>query len=213
MGFTNHSLDMWATKLSEFTKPVIPELALKDDKTLQNHLLESVLGILGGEHNAHARHLVTNIVRRVFASMEMYRLGRANALDYVAGDRHNNVVPYFKSLTFFETCLGYCWQICDCLNELGNGDKVFQKGDGSAWERLHGIYTYGTKHPIGSYDDITKPEMPTAIWLTNDGIECINGMSVTFEELNEIIALQNDLFYALQKMIRDKYEKKKPDAA
>jgi hypothetical protein len=40
---SDYALDQIATNLSQFTNPVIPELSLEDDKTLQNHILESVL--------------------------------------------------------------------------------------------------------------------------------------------------------------------------
>ncbi len=89
-----------ATRLSQFDKPNIPELVLKDDKTLVNHMLESVLGIFSGENNSHIRHVITNVVSRTFASTENYRLGRNHALDYVNGDRFTRITPYYLSLTF-----------------------------------------------------------------------------------------------------------------
>jgi hypothetical protein len=176
MRFTDHALDMMATRLSQFTNPNIPELSLKDEKTLQNSLIGSVVGIFGGEANAGARHRVTNLVRRIFASTETYQLGRQHALDYIRGDRHTQITPYFNSLTFFESCLAYCWQIGDLMYKIlkPEGIKVFEQSDGSPWQRLHAIHTFATKHWLGTYADNVHGEMPTAVWLTNDG-KCISG--------------------------------------
>jgi hypothetical protein len=208
--FSDHALNMMATRLSQFTNPTIPELTLKDDKTLQNNMLESVLGLWGGDGNARVRHIITNEVRRVFASIETYRLGRQYALKYVSGNRHWEITPYFLALTFFESCVAYSWQVCDHVLSLGlSGEKVFKPGDGSGWERLHGIYTIGTKHSSGRYDVMKHGEMPTTVWLTNDGIECIAGSKITFQELTEVIAANNALFYEAQKHVRVKLESRK----
>jgi hypothetical protein len=81
--------------------------------------------------------------------------------------------------------------------------EVFTRGDGSAWERLHGIYTYGTKHSLEKYDVAVHKEMPTTIWLTNEGIECMDGSRITFIELTEIIAANNRIFYDVRKAALD----------
>ena len=64
------------------------------------------------------------------------------------------------------------------------------------------MYTDGTKHSFGKYNPKTHQEMPTTIWLTNDGIECISGAKLSFVELTEIISANNDLFYDAQKAVR-----------
>lgn len=195
MRFSNHALDMIATDLSKFTNPNIPELRLQDDKTLQNNILAGVVGAFSGTTNAPIRHRVTNIVRRVFASIETYRRGRRYALDYAHGDRHSAIMPYFPALTDFECCLGYSWQVVDLLR---GSQHVYAPGDGSAWERLQRIYTEGTKHSLGKYDHTTDSEAPTTVWLTNDGIACITGYVLTYRELAQIIEANNELFYQIQ---------------
>ena len=102
MRLSSGALDMIATDLSKFTSPDIPELSLKDDKTLQNNMLAGVLGVFSGETNAYVRHIMTNIVRRVYAAIETYELGRRHALDYVEGDRRWRISPYFLALTNFD---------------------------------------------------------------------------------------------------------------
>jgi len=203
--FSNFALDQMATNLSQFTNPEIPELSLEKMNTLQVNMLESVVGVFSGNTNAHVRHLMTDMVRRIFSSIETYRIGRENAVTYVEGNRHKVISPYFRSLTGFECCIAYSWQVCDWLNfNLKGQQTVYVKGDGSAWERLNAIYRHGTKHAYGKYDKINQPEIPTAIWLKNDGISCITGDFVTYQELSEIIVANNQLFYDCQDTVRAK---------
>ena len=191
------ALDRVATGLSQFKDPAIPELALRDDKTLQYNMLAGIIGLFSGEGNAPFRHVMTNIVRRVFASIETYRLARAHALEYVAGDRHHAITPYFLALTHFESCIGYSWQTADLLAKLGN-QNVFDKGDGSAWQRLHDIHVYGSKHTYAANRSGDAATLPTSIWLTNEGITCLTGAQISYQELAEIVAANNELFYEAQ---------------
>lgn len=196
--FSSSALDKIATDLSIFTNPDIPELALRDDKTLQNNMLAGIIGVFRGEKNAYTRHLVTNIVRRVFASIEAYRRGREHALDYVQGDRHSRIKVNFLALTDFECCASYSWQVADLLRRLAGVNLYPRGGDDSAWHRLHDIYTEGTKNSSEKYDRATDLEIPTTLWLTDEGITCINGQTLTYRELAEIIDINNAFFYDLQ---------------
>jgi hypothetical protein len=207
-----HVLDGLATDLSKFTKPEIPELQLRDDKTLQNHLLECIIGPFSGEKNAQVRHLVTNIVRRVFGSIEAYRLGRAQALEYVDRSQDLHIAPYFRALSHFECCIAYSWQVCALVDNPQIGARVFTRGDNSAWERLHGLYTNGTKHS-GNAAKIVRADAPTTIWLTNEGVACLTDHSITYQELTEVIAAINELFYDIQNKVYDKLPQRAAKAA
>lgn len=210
MGFSSGALDMIATDLSKFTSPDIPELSLKDDKTLQNNMLAGVLGVFSGETNAYGRYVMTNIVRRVYAAIETYQLGRRHALDYVEGDRRWRISPYFLALTNFESCVSYSWQVADLLRQMSK-QKIYEPKDGSAWARLHDIYTVGTKHSFRNFDAAHPPPPPTTVWLSNEGIACMNGAHVTFEELTEIIEANNDLFYTVQAKAHEKRRQKRAE--
>lgn len=203
MKLSARALDQIATRLSQLDAPDIPELKLTDDKTLQNNMLESILGIFSGDKNSPIRHMMTDMVRRIFASCETYKLARHHALQYIELDRYAHITPYFQALTFFESCVSYSWQVADLARKSGK-HNLFKRGEGSAWERLHGLYTHGTKHSSEQYDAVARPELPTTIWLTNQGIACISGAEVTYLELSEIIIANNDLFYFLQKRVREK---------
>lgn len=206
MQFSSDALDKIATDLSQFVDPSIPPLVLHDDKTLQTNILESVIGILSNEQNTYARFLVTNFVRRIHASIKMYAAGRTHAIDYINGDRRIRLEPYFLALTHFECCVAYVWQVADlarniAANKLTPESKLnlFDRGDGSIWERLHDLYTSGTKHSHDHFSISGRSEMPTTIWLTNDGISCgYKSTKVKFDELAEIIADNNNLLLKLQ---------------
>lgn len=196
-------LDCIATNLSQFTKPNIPKLVLDDDGTLQNNFLDSIFDVFVEGKNAHNRSIMTNIVRRVFASIEFYRYGRKYAFEYIDNDNDLAITPYFQSLTYFEGCISYSWQVCDLLNALTNEmPKIYKKGDGTVWERLHDIYTHGTKHSNDKFNPHVHETLPTTIWLTNDGIESVDSVSLTFIELNEIIIDTNQIFYEFRKKMR-----------
>lgn len=212
MKLSARALDQIATHLSQLDAPNIPELKLKDDKTLQNNMLESILGIFSGDKNSLVRHMMTDMVRRIFASCETYKLARHHTLRYIELDRYAQITPYFQALTFFESCVSYSWQVADLARKSGK-HNVFEKGDGSAWERLYSLYTHGTKHSSEWYDAITRPEIPTTMWLTNQGVACISGVEVTYLELSEIIVANNDLFYFIQEAAREKLIEKRGNRA
>lgn len=203
--FTDFALDLFATNLSTFTSPQIPELQRKP--TLHFNFWESALGTLSGRGNARARSLVTNLVRRTFAAAEFYRVGRERALEYVAGDRHWSLQPYFEALAQFEACVSSNWQVCDLVNKMvthhGAESRVFQSGDGTAWERLHGVYTVGVKHSFRS-SSATTANLPTTVWLTNEGIEALGSWSITYAELAEMIDANDVFFTDITKRIREK---------
>jgi hypothetical protein len=188
---------MIATDLSEFTSPRIPELTV-NSTTLSDNVLASCLGAFSGETNSHVRHLMTNIVRRAFGSIEMYNSGRKHAFEYTSDTGRQRIKSYFLALAGFECSISYCWQVCDLLRDMTGVDLFPREGDRSAWHRLNQIYNQGIKHSYGKYDGDRDGEAPTTVWLTNDGIACLTGVMVSYGELAEAIAANNELFYEVQ---------------
>jgi hypothetical protein len=89
---------------------------------------------------------------------------------------------YFKALRHFESCVAALWQGVD-LGRRALGTSVFQKGDGSAYERLNFLYNK-SRH----FDPQALPAGDLhAVWLTNDGMHT-REHSITFEEVREILA-------------------------
>ena len=188
--FSRSALDKIATQLSQFDNPDIPEISLDDGSILYVNLLDNIMGPFCGPGNSKIRSIVTNDVRRIFSSIGFYRHAREEALGYAIGDRFSNIVPYFLSLTYFESCMASCWQICDRLSRMSTaqgGPQLYKKGDGTVLERLHDIYTYGSKHSYSNSNNKNCNELPTDIWLRNDGIECVSGAFLAYHELADII--------------------------
>lgn len=211
-GPPSDTLDKIATGLSEFTDPDIPELPQKLHTTVLDNALAGILGAFSGEGNAHVRHIMTNIVRRISASAQMYQRGRENALDYVAGDRYLRIVPYFHALAEFEGCISNSWLAVDLIRKLPSekkerDTKIFEPGDGSELQRLHAIYTDAIKHPDQRYNTAVHGEMPTSVWMTNEGLSCITGTGLTYRELANIIEETNAGFYFVQDKALEKRRK------
>jgi hypothetical protein len=89
--------------------------------------------------------------------------------------------------------------------------KMFERSDGSPWERLHVIYTFGTKHSFKEVDRMGPYSPPTTVWLTNEGISCLRG-DLTYLELAEIIQENNKFFYAAQNRVIEKRQQKKAES-
>jgi hypothetical protein len=209
------ALDRVATKLSQFQAPRIPELPLDDEHTLQNNMLESLLGVFSGEANKRIRHLMTNLVRRADASVEAYRKGRELALEYASFDRsRGHVLPYFRALAAFEQCITHSWQVSEIVSHMTDGSlRMFNRGDGSDMERLHAIYTFSMKHAQERYDPNIDGEMPTEIWLTNAGISGVGGTHIGYEELRDIVGSGHALFYGIQKRAHEKLAQQRKTSA
>lgn len=93
------------------------------------------------------------------------------------------VSGYFKALRHFESCIAALWQGVD-FGRRALDTSVFQKGDGSPYERLNFIYNKSRHfdcHALPSGD--LHP-----LWIANDGIYT-REQSITFDELREIVVM------------------------
>lgn len=115
------------------------------------------------------------LVRRVDAAMDEWELACSAACDV------GRPSGYFKMLRHLENCVAALWQGFEfCRHALGQ--KLFQKGDGSVYERLNWLYNVG-RH-FNPYE--LAPGDLHRLWISNDGLnsrEC----TVTFVELREAV--------------------------
>jgi hypothetical protein len=117
------------------------------------------------------------LLRRAEAALDEWELACAIA----SGDLRRPSA-YFKALRHFEACIASLWQGFE-LGRNAIGTKIFQKGDGSANERLNSIYNEGRHFdPTGLPAGDLHP-----VWITNDGIRT-QEVALTFEELRESLA-------------------------
>jgi hypothetical protein len=116
------------------------------------------------------------ILRRAESAVDEWEL----ACDAV-GRGVRTVSGYFKALRHFESCVAALWQGVNFGREA-LGTSVFQKGDGSSYERLNYIYNK-SRHfdPDGLPSGDLHP-----VWIANGGLST-REQSITFDELREIV--------------------------
>jgi hypothetical protein len=65
-------------------------------------------------------------------------------------------------------------------------NALFKKGDGTTLQRLNLLYNRSKHLPKAINSDQIGHGSTLAVWLTNDGLRCLDG-HLTFEELAEIL--------------------------
>ena len=116
------------------------------------------------------------LVRRAEAALDEWELACSAATQDV-----RRPSGYFKMLRHLENCIAALWQGLDfCRRALDT--KLFEKGDGSVYERLNWLYNVG-RH----FDPQAIPSGDLhRLWITNDGLHT-REHSVTFTELRDTL--------------------------
>lgn len=117
------------------------------------------------------------LVRRAEAALDEWELVCAAASDV------KNPSGYFRMLRHVESCIAALWQGLE-FSRRALHIKLFEKGDGSVYERLNWLYNIGRHfdpHELSS-GDLHR------LWISNDGLNS-REHSVTFVELREAIKL------------------------
>jgi hypothetical protein len=118
------------------------------------------------------------LLRRAEAAIDEWELACASS----KGDLRSASV-YFKVLRHFETCIANLWQGLD-FGRRALGRKLFESGDGSAYDRLNQVYNC-SRH----FDPMQLPQGDLhAVWLTNDSV-VIDKCQVSFEEIRDAISV------------------------
>jgi hypothetical protein len=111
------------------------------------------------------------IMRRADAALDEWELACSAAKNGLQTPR-----VYFKVLRHVEQTIAALWQGLEFLRKA-LGKKLFERGDGSTFERLNGIYNLA-RH----FDPMDLPPGDLhKIWLSNDGIHT-NEYQLTFDE-------------------------------
>ena len=116
------------------------------------------------------------LVRRAEAALDEWELACNSATQDVRCPS-----GYFKMLRHLENSIAALWQGLEFCR-LAIGTKLFEKGDGSVYERLNWIYNVG-RH----FDPQTLPSGDLhRLWITNDGLHT-REHSVTFTEMRDTL--------------------------
>ncbi|WP_254574567.1 hypothetical protein [Stenotrophomonas acidaminiphila] len=113
------------------------------------------------------------LVRRAVAALEEWE----QACEAAPGV--GNPSGYFKMLRHLESCIAALWQGLE-FSRRALQTKLFEKGDGSFYERLNWLYNTG-RH----FDPQNLPSGDLhCLWISNEGLNS-RGQSVTFGELRD----------------------------
>jgi hypothetical protein len=174
---TNYALDKFvAPKLSELTECNIPDMSThssQSDSWVGNFILNSIFTFQG---NSLFTQYAIYVLRRAEAAFREYRNARLTLFNYV-NNQQKNVSVYFEILFHVETCIAQMWQACDATIKFSKGKKLYNRRDGSAFERLNNLYNISRYGGNNIQESSTVP-----IWLINTGIES-DTVSISFAEL------------------------------
>jgi hypothetical protein len=204
-------LDTWpGTAKDSFIAAKISSLTLcgaEDISGSRKYLLNAFIlnTTLAASLKNESRQLLFSFIRKTENAFNEYCFARANLIDYLK-TADKTVTSYFQSLAHFENCIMHLYQASNHFSAI-LGKKIFEKGDGSFFERLNSIYNQ-VKHieaypelrtfsGMGSFESfikyqnefasMTRQEVgdlaTTPTWITNDGIES-KAATISFPELS-----------------------------
>lgn len=132
---------------------------------------------------------VADFIRRAEWALTSYGQARAFTLAYL--DNHDPTNPtltqYYKALNEWETCLIQIQIALDLFRWVNKGEGAFVSGDGSAEQRCYDIANK-VKHLANDLkSEAVTEDHVTPIWLVEDGIKAIGGLSCNYEEVRTVV--------------------------
>jgi len=176
MPLSHYALDTFVSQGMSKLTACAPESLVAEFPEHNHWLNQFVLRRIFHNHvsEEHAA-LVFILVRRAESALDEWELACAASRDV------RKPSGYFKMLRHLENCIAALWQGLEfCRHALQT--KLFEKGDGSVYERLNWLYNAGRHfdpHDLPS-GDLHR------LWISNDGLNS-REYSVTFSELRDAI--------------------------
>jgi hypothetical protein len=183
---TNEFMDKYvAPNFSAFTEATIPDMSAISPE--QGHWLRNFVlnGFFRASLDDSTRRSLYSFLRRTEAAFREYEAARRLTLAHLARPNPDASSQYIEAIEHWEQFLSQAdraWAV------LVRGAKiVFVKDDGSVFQRLNLLYNI-TKHLESAIKaDQFPPDGTLPVWLTNDGLQAVDGM-LTFIEISEILA-------------------------
>jgi len=176
MGFTDYALDRFvAQQLSTFEWA--PRSVGSEFSTRTTWLDEFVLRRLFQAHVPDERAALAFImVRRALAAIEEWE-----AMCVSASGSIRKPSVYFSALRHCEACIAASWQGLE-FGRKALGQKLFDRGDGTVYERLNSVYNAG-RH----FDPAALPAGALhGVWLADQSVRT-HQHEVTLDELREVV--------------------------
>jgi len=174
MSLSHYALDTFVSQeISKLTACAPKSLAAEFPNT-SDWLNQFVLRRIFHNHIREERAAWAFIlVRRAVAALEEWE----HACEAAPGV--GNLSGYFKMLRHLESCIASLWQGLE-FSRRALKTKLFEKGDGSVYERLNWLYNEG-RH----FDPQDLPSSDLhSLWISNEGLNSREHL-VTFGELRD----------------------------
>lgn len=129
----------------QVVSPVLPDIGDLRDKcdTWVGGL--GVATAFGGQFASHQNwQLLFNFVRRVAGAADQYEAARLGLLS-VPDAKEMATTRYVRATIYFENCVSQTYQALMLISHFGKLGKLFERGDGSIFQRINLIYNR-TKH-------------------------------------------------------------------
>lgn len=140
----------------------------------------------GGKFSDARRwQLLFNFVRRVEGAIDQFETGRHSLLS-VPGQRELATYRYLLAVMHFESCVSQTYQALMLFAEFGKTGKLFERGDGTTFQRLNLLYNR-SKHVEKAIAAGQLPEdMSLPVTVTADALVSSDAR-VDFSELAETL--------------------------
>jgi hypothetical protein len=182
---TDYALDTYvAPELSRLGVPIIPSLASLHQAAatwlpefLLNHMLRS-------EILPRERQFRFGLIRRTVAAVADYELARIALSEY--SRNLPRVTSYFSALRHLEATVATTYQALALGAALVKRTKALFTDESSPYGRLFKVYVH-SRHAHELFDsDQVPPELSMTVWLTHDGLKCVQA-TVLYTELAAMI--------------------------
>jgi hypothetical protein len=184
---TAHVTDTYvATEISKFEKAEIPDTSAIQRESLHwisNYIRNSVLR---GALPSPQREYRFNFLRRAMIACSEHWLARHATVAFLESEEQS-FAKYFIAIHHWEQFLGAAWDALDTLRRAAIVNRLYEPGDGSIAEQVHGLYNR-TKHTQSLIEaGQMPPQGSLAVWMCNSGLRSID-CELTFAETGELLA-------------------------
>lgn len=185
-----------ATEISKFDQAEIPDMSTSQPETLHwlsNYTLNSVLsGALPSPQREHR----FAFLRQAMIAYSEHNMARYATLTFLEAEEQS-FGRYFIAIHHWEQFLAGAWHALDALERAGIVGRLYEPGDGSIAEDLHGLYLQ-TKHAESQVENGRMPSQgELAIWLCNSGLRS-DDHELTFDETGELLTRIRDWAHVVE---------------
>lgn len=194
---TAHVTDTYvATGISQFDRAEIPDMSTTQPESLHwlsNYILSSVLcGALPSPQREHR----FDFLRHAMLAYSEHNMARYSTLAFLESPEQS-FGRYFTAIHHWEQFLACAWLALDALRRAGFVGALYEPGDGSIAEQLHGLYDETTRWAARMESGPMPSPGSLAIWLCNSGLRSVD-RELTFAETGEVLARIRDWAHVVE---------------